>query len=57
MSFNFGCSNCLDTMMHAVWHNTNPFINPFYHFCNHCGNENAIKEYNKMRIINKLRLT
>lgn len=54
MSFNFGCSNCNDMMQHSVYRGRNPFIDETYHFCNHCGNENAIKEYNKMRIILKL---
>ena len=49
MSFYYGCSNCIESMIHAVCHETNPFTDTFYHFCNNCDNDNAVKSFNKMR--------
>ena len=38
----FGCSNCKDAWDHALMHNTNPFTDPFYYFCNNCTKDRGI---------------
>ena len=54
MSYDFGCSNCHDMMMHMVYRNRNPFTDQSCTFCNSCSNEYAKRNFNKMQRIYKL---